>query len=93
MESHCEDRTREAGEALIQDRYSWPWYVRARSLGLGVRGPLRVTWPLNEDEYALMEARRDLEQVGQILRRLELDRAEIAQLREETRVILARLAA
>lgn len=39
------------------------------------------------------EARRNLEQVGRILHRLELDQTDIVLLRTETRAILAGLAA
>lgn len=98
MGSHFEDCAHNVGESPVHDAGRWQEPGRAyfcqRFRGLpGMGGPLRVTWPLNEDEHALMEARRNLEQVGQILRRLELDRTEIAELREETRTILARLAA
>ncbi len=51
---------------------------------------LRLDSCLDFDEIV---ARQNLEQVGRILRRLELDRAEILELRTETRTILAELAA
>lgn len=92
--TNCEDRSNEAGEGLGQDWDEGPWYVRMPWIGLGsLRGPAGVTWPMNEDQFALMEARRNLEQVGQILRRMDRNRAEIARLRAETRAILADLAA
>jgi hypothetical protein len=99
MEGHYEDREQNTGEPPVHDpscsgRGTMP--IRARYLGLvGVRrpGPLRVTWPLDADEHMLREARRNLEQVGQILERMERNKAEIAQLRAETRAVLARLAA
>lgn len=59
--------------------------LRERALG--------VAWPLDTAEYEEVVARQNLEQVGRILARLELDRAEILELRTETRAILAGLAA
>lgn len=44
-------------------------------------------------DYDQIAARYHLEQVGVILRRLELDQAEIDRLRTETRTMLAGLAA
>jgi len=56
-----------------------------------------LTWPLGhmgfEEARHAAEARYNLEQVGHILHRLELDQADIIQLRTETRAILAGLAA
>jgi hypothetical protein len=50
--------------------------------------------PANLDEvHEAAVARGQLEQVGRILERLELQRTEISELRAETRDILARLAA
>jgi hypothetical protein len=58
------------------------------------RGAPTLAWPLGrlEAEYEAV-ASRHLEQVGRILRRLDLDQAEILRLRSETRAILAELAA
>lgn len=55
--------------------------------------PPGVAWPLAADECPELEATHSLEHVGRILRRLELDPADIVQLRTETRAILAGLAA
>lgn len=52
-----------------------------------------ATWRVNPTEYAEFQVQRNLEQVGRILERLDLDQADIVQLRTETRAILARLAA
>jgi hypothetical protein len=50
--------------------------------------PDRLTDAHGADEYD-----GDLEQVGRILHRLDLDQAEIVRLRTETRAVLAELAA
>jgi hypothetical protein len=52
-----------------------------------------AAWQVNPTEYAEFQVQRNLEQVGRILKRLELDQADIVQLRTETRAILAELAA
>jgi hypothetical protein len=52
-----------------------------------------ATWQVNPTAYAEFQVQRNLEQVGRILERLDLDQADIVQLRTETRAILARLAA
>lgn len=74
-----------------------PVYFRPRphsgQFTLRERAAHSVAWPLDTDEYLAFEATRNLEQVGHILRRLELDQADIVQLRTETRAILAGLAA
>lgn len=57
------------------------------------RGAASAAWPLDTAEYQEVVARQNLEQVGRILQRLELDQADIVQLRSETRAILAELAA
>ena len=56
-------------------------------------GAVSLMWPIDTPEFAEMVARRNLEQVGHILHRLDLDQADIVQLRDETRAILAELAA
>jgi hypothetical protein len=54
-----------------------------------------LAWPLGAVESDPDEAvvQHNLEQVGAILQRLELDQVEIVRLRTETRARLARLAA
>jgi hypothetical protein len=55
-----------------------------------------LAWPMSvgvEPGYELAAARHNLEQVGYILQRMELDRRDIIQLRDETRALLAELAA
>ena len=49
--------------------------------------------PLDAASDREVEARRNLEQVGRILQRLDWDQAEIVRLRRETRAMLAGLAA
>jgi hypothetical protein len=70
---------------------------RPRSPGLrehGAYAPVR-DWPLvlTEPDPAEAMVQHHLEQVGAILRRLDLDMAEITRMRAETRARLARLAA
>lgn len=52
-----------------------------------------LMWPIDTPEFAEVIARQNLEQVGRILQRLDLDQADIVRLRAETRAILAELAA
>jgi hypothetical protein len=52
-----------------------------------------AAWPRGMDVECQAVARDHLEQVGRILKRLDLDQLEILQLRSETRAILAGLAA
>lgn len=100
MGSHYENREHDTREQPVRDPSPFSglaaMFFRGRRPGFGgLPGPgmLGVTWPLNEDEFMLREIHRNLEQIGQILRRLEQNKAEIAELRDETRAILARLAA
>lgn len=62
-------------------------------VGVRERPAPGATWQVNPTEYAQFQIQRNLEQVGRILKRLELDQADIVQLRTETRAILAELAA
>lgn len=57
------------------------------------RGAASLMWPVDTPEFHEVVARQNLEQVGRILQRLDLDQADIVQLRAETRAILAELAA
>lgn len=62
--------------------------------GLRERSVHAGNWPFGGSvDYDQIAARHHLEQVGVILRRLELDQAEIDRLRTETRTLLAGLAA
>jgi len=74
-----------------------PMHGRSYPLGgqfiLRERAVHSLAWPLDATEDHEFEARRNLEQVGRILHRLELDQADIVLLRTETRAILAGLAA
>ena len=56
-------------------------------------GPAGMALRLDRLDYDEIVARQNLEQVGRILHRLDLDMAEILELRTETRAILAELAA
>lgn len=72
-----------------------PWtggYSFAESMVREV-GPLSTALSLKAPEYYEGVARRNLERVGDILRRLDLQKADILELRMETRAILADLAA
>jgi hypothetical protein len=62
-------------------------------VGVRERPAPGATWRVNPTEYAEFQVQCNLEQVGRILERLELDQADIVQLRTETRAILAGLAA
>lgn len=57
------------------------------------RGAVSLMWPIDTPEFQEVVARQNLEKVGHILHRLDLDQAAIVQLRDETRAILAELAA
>lgn len=62
-------------------------------VGVRERPAHAAAWQVNPTEYAELQIQRNLEQVGRILKRLELDQADIVKLRTETRAILAELAA
>jgi hypothetical protein len=69
------------------------WGHSSGFVGVRERPVAAAAWQANPTEYAEFQIQRNLEQVGRILKRLELDQADIVQLRTETRAILAGLAA
>lgn len=87
MTSQHEDRE-QAADTEPDPEHLCPHCGAAR----GVREPEAGDWPETE-EAARMAVQHNLEQIGEILRRLELNKPEIAQLRTRTRAILAELAA
>jgi hypothetical protein len=98
MGSHYENREHDTREQPVRDPSPFSglpaMFFRARRPGLGglpEPGMLGVTWPLNNDEFMRREIHRNLEQIGQILRRLDVRQAEIDRLGTETRAILAEL--
>jgi hypothetical protein len=102
MGSHHDERYREGSEQPGKPRREHPGngpgpvYFRAGHR----RGAHQLreqfiadpAWPMSvgvEPGYELEGARHNLEQVGYILERMELDRLDIIQLRDETRAMLA----
>lgn len=101
MGSHHDNPDREAGARARKPREDHPRPGAFRP-GLGGAHEVReqfipdLAWPMSvgvEPGFELAAARHNLEQVGYILQRMELDRLDIIQLRDETRALLAELAA
>lgn len=70
------------------DPYAYQYTTREGCASALAMGPAHL-----DEVHEKAVARGQLEQVGRILERLELQRTEISELRAETREILARLAA